>query len=136
MAGSDPVLEELHSALGDGLLGIDVDQAGSTILVIDKGSIRDACRLLRDGDEKFIHLSGVWGVDYSELGLEPRFAVVYYLYSPSSKRRLGLKVPVDESEAVVPSVVEIFPGADWHERETFDMFGIEFDGHPNLERIL
>ncbi len=136
MAGSDPAVEALAAALGDGLLGVDTDRAGATILIVDRGCVRDACRLLRDGDEKFVHLSGVWGVDYSGMGLEPRFAVVYYLYSPSSRRRVALKVPVDESDAVVPSVVEVFPGANWHERETFDMFGIRFDGHPNLERIL
>lgn len=136
MAGSDPAVEALATALGDSLLGADEDRAGSTIVVVDRGAIRDACRLLRDGEERFVHLSGVWGVDYLDMGLEPRFAVVYYLYSPSSRRRLGLKVPVEESDPAVPSVVEIFPGANWHERETFDMFGIQFEGHPSLERIL
>ena len=88
------------------------------------------------GDEKFTHLSSVWGMDYSAMGLEPRFAVVYYLYSPSSRRRIALKVPVEESDPVVPSVVDIWPGANYHEREAFDMFGIRFEGHPNLTRIL
>lgn len=136
MAGSNQVVERLAEALRDGLLAVDEDRAGSTILIVDRVAIREACRLLRDGEEKFTHLSSVWGVDYLDMGLEPRFAVVYYLYSPSSRRLLGLKVPVDESDPVVPSVVDVFPGADWHERETFDMFGIHFDGHPNLERIL
>ncbi len=133
---SDPVVEIVRTAVGEGLLGIGTDRAGTTILVVDKRSLLQACRLLRDGDEKFAHLSSVWGVDYSEMGLEPRFAVVYYLYSPSSRRRLALKVPVEESDLVVPSVVEIWPGANYHERETFDMYGIRFEGHPNLTRIL
>ncbi len=136
MAGSDPVVEALSVALGDALLGINEDRAGTPLLVVDRGSIREACRLLRDEGEQFVHLSGVWGVDYLDMGLEPRFAVVYYLYSPTSKRRVGLKVPLEESDPVVPSVVDVFPGANWHERETFDMFGIQFEGHPNLERIL
>ncbi|MCL4371441.1 MAG: NADH-quinone oxidoreductase subunit C [Chloroflexi bacterium] len=103
---------------------------------MDRASIAEACRRLRDGEGKFAHLSGIWGVDYLGMGLEPRFAVVYQLYSPLEKRRVRLKVPVEESDPVVPSVVDVFPGANWHERETFDMFGIRFEGHPNLTRIL
>lgn len=136
MAGSDTAVNAIAVAVGEGLLGVDVDRAGTTVLVVDRGSIREVCRLLRGGEEKFVHLSGVWGVDYQGMGLEPRFAVVYYLYSPSSRRRMGIKVPVEESDPTVPSVVEIFPTANWHERETFDMFGIRFEGHPDLRRIL
>ena len=133
---SDPAVDAVAAAIGEGLLGVDTDRAGTSVMVVDRGSLLEACRLLRDGDEKFAHLSSVWGVDYSAMGLEPRFAVVYYLYSPSSRRRIALKVPVEESDPVVPSVVEIWPGANFHERETFDMFGIRFEGHPNLTRIL
>lgn len=136
MAVSDPMIEALSTAVGEGLLGADTDRAGATIAIVERGSLLKACELLRDGDERFVHLSGVWGVDYQAMGLAPRFAVVYYLYSPSSRRRFGIKVPLEESDAVVPSVVGIWPGANWHERETYDMFGIRFEGHPDHTRIL
>ncbi len=136
MAGSEAVIQAVGAAIGEGLLGVDEDRDGAPILIVDRGSIRETCRLLRDGDGKYVHLSGVWGIDYLGMGLEPRFAVVYYLYSPSLRQRIALKVPVEEHDAVVPSVVELFPGANWHERETFDMYGIRFEGHPNLTRIL
>ncbi len=135
MEGSDPIVDVMAEALGEGLLGIQSDR-GQTTLIVDRGSLLKACRLLRDGEEKFVHLSGVWGVDYLGMGLEPRFAVVYYLYSPTSRRRMALKVPLEESDPVLPSLVGVFPAANWHERETFDMFGIRFEGHPNLARIL
>ncbi|MGE5619838.1 MAG: NADH-quinone oxidoreductase subunit C [Sphingomonadaceae bacterium] len=136
MAGSEALVQTVREAVGDGLLGVDEDRAGTPVLIVERDFIREVCRLLRDGDWKYVHLSGVWGVDYLAMGLEPRFAVVYYLYSPSLRQRIAIKVPVEESDAVVPSVVELFPGANWHERETFDMYGIRFDGHPNLTRIL
>ena len=136
MASSDPMVETLSAAIGEGLLALQTDKVGTPIAVVDRNSLLDACQLLKDGDEKFAHLSSVWGLDYSELGLEPRYAVVYYLYSPSSRRRFALKVPLEESDPVLPSVVGIWPGANWHERETYDMYGIRFEGHPDLTRIL
>ncbi len=83
-------------------------------------------------DYKF--LSSVAGVD---LGLEadPRFEVVYHLYSMSQPHRLRLKVRVNEDEPV-PTVISVWKAADWYERETYDLFGIPFDGHPNLRRIM
>ena len=135
MDGSDRTVEAIAAAMGEALLGIQTDR-GETTLVVDKGSIRKICRVLRDGYERFVHLSDVCAVDYLGMGLEPRFAVVYHLYSPTAGRRLRLKVPVEESDPAVPSVVEVWPAANWQEREVFDMFGIRFDGHPNLTRIL
>ena len=65
-----------------------------------------------------------------------RFALVYHFYSTSHKHRLRLVAPVDESEARVDSLTSLWPGADWLEREVWDMFGIDFKGHPDLRRIL
>ncbi len=73
------------------------------------------------------------GVDYSNR--EQRFEVVYHLLSLSQNARIRIKVTTDE-ETSVPSVTEVFPAANWYERETFDMYGILFDGHPDLRRIL
>ena len=65
-----------------------------------------------------------------------RFAVVYHFYSTDHKHRLRLVVPVEESEAELDSLTPLWPGADWLEREVWDMYGIRFSGHPNLKRIL
>jgi NADH-quinone oxidoreductase subunit C len=75
----------------------------------------------------------VTAVDY--LGSVPRFEVVYHLYSSSRNHRLRLKVRVPEDAPRVPSVTSVWRGANWLERETYDMYGIRFDGHPNLTRI-
>lgn len=85
----------------------------------------------------FDFLSDLCAVDYLER--EPRFEVVYHLTDMRRRRRLRVKLPVPADGAnspKVPSVTSIWPTADWHERETFDMFGIVFEGHPDLRRIL
>ena len=66
---------------------------------------------------------------------EQRFEVVYHLYSLQHKHYIRLQVPVEEEQPVVPSVTGVWAGANWHERETFDMFGIRFTGHPDLRRM-
>ena len=78
------------------------------------------------------YLVDVIGMDH--FAAEPRFEVVYHLYSIPNRYRLRLKVRLDEEEAI-PTVSGIWPAADWPERETYDMYGIQFEGHPNLKRI-
>lgn len=105
----------------------------TTILVKSDDTVR-ACRHLKeDPDLRYDFLSDLTAVD--RLGEHPRFDVVYHLYSLQFKRRIRLKVQVEEGEAV-PSVTSVWSTADWHEREVFDMFGISFEGHPDLRRIL
>jgi len=70
------------------------------------------------------------------VGEEYRFEVVDHLYSPAHNHRVRLKVPLVEAEAVVDSVADVWPAADWFEREVWDLFGIRFTGHPNLKRIM
>ena len=94
--------------------------------------IVEAMRTLRDA-EKFEMLIDVCGADYPER--ERRFDVVYHLLSLSRNLRIRVKVETDEDTAV-PSVTPVYPNADWYERETFDMYGVFFDGHPDLRRIL
>ncbi|HYU16653.1 MAG TPA: NADH-quinone oxidoreductase subunit C [Candidatus Acidoferrum sp.] len=90
---------------------------------------------LRDDPElDFAMLSWLGGVDH--LPREPRFEVVYSLLSLSRNARVHLKLQVSEEHPRVPSVVPVWPTANWHERETFDFYGIEFTGHPDLTRIL
>lgn len=79
-------------------------------------------------------LTDLCGVDY--LGQAPRFMVVYQLYNVSSKERLRIKVPVEESDATVDTVCRVWGTANWLERECWDLLGISFNGHPDLRRIL
>jgi NADH-quinone oxidoreductase subunit C len=87
-----------------------------------------------DSDHNFEMLSWIAGVDW--LPREPRFEVVYGLVSISHRQRMNLRVKVSEENPRVPSVVSVWPTADWHERETYDFYGIVFTGHPDLRRIL
>jgi NADH-quinone oxidoreductase subunit C len=91
-------------------------------------------RLREDRELSLDVLSSVTATDWP--GREPRFWVAYELYSASRHHRLRVKVGLAEDDARLPSVTSRFPTADWHERETFDFFGIEFTGHPDLRRIL
>ncbi|HXX40429.1 MAG TPA: NADH-quinone oxidoreductase subunit C [bacterium] len=94
--------------------------------------IVDVCRWLRDNPEfDMAVLEYVSAVD-----LPDRFDVVYHLVSLTRSHNVTLKVPVPKGDAHLPSVVGIWRGADWHERETYDLFGIAFDGHPDLRRIM
>ena len=92
-------------------------------------------RFLKEREEfAFDFLTDLCGVDY--LPASPRFQIVYHLYSLKHKHRLRVKVAVEENDPVVDSCISLWAGADWHERECFDLFGIIFKGHPNLQRIL
>jgi NADH-quinone oxidoreductase subunit C len=93
------------------------------------------CEFLKDDPETgFDFLSFVCAVDY--LPREPRFEVVYQLYSTKTHKRFRLKTRIGSQDATVPSVTSLWPTADWHERETFDLMGISFQDHPDLRRIL
>jgi NADH-quinone oxidoreductase subunit C len=105
---------------------------GELTLIAQLPQIVGAMRTLRD-DHGFQVLVDVCGVDYPER--ERRFDVVYHLLSLTRNLRIRVKLETDEDTAV-PSVTEIYPNADWYEREAFDMYGIFFEGHPDLRRIL
>jgi NADH-quinone oxidoreductase subunit C len=91
-------------------------------------------RFLRDDPRcQFVSLIDITAVDWPSRA--QRFDVVYHLLSPKQNLRIRVKVAVDEDTAV-PSVIEVFPGADWFERETYDLYGIVFANHPDLRRIL
>jgi NADH-quinone oxidoreductase subunit C len=93
-----------------------------------------ALSVLRDhADLQFQQLMDVCGADYPQR--PKRFDVVYHLLSMTKNRRVRVKVQTDE-DTPVPSVVSVYPGADWFERETFDMYGVFFEGHPDLRRLL
>jgi NADH-quinone oxidoreductase subunit C len=92
-------------------------------------------KYLRD-EAAFDLLADVTAIDWAE-GVSPRFTMVYHLLSTTSHAYLRVAADcVNDAEPSVPSVVSLWPGANWHERETYDMFGIKFEGHPDLRRIL
>ena len=103
-------------------------------IVISKDRIVDVCLFLRNDEElRFDSLRDVSGTDQYKPG--GRFEIVYNLYSIKNKFRLRLRVRVSENNLHVPSVTSVWPTANFEERETYDMFGIIFDGHPDLRRI-
>ena len=116
------------SAMEDGITYL-----GQLTLYIKPSSIVDVCRYLKN-EQKFVRLSGVTALDW--LPKEPRFEVVYELYSLTLAIHLRLKLRISEDPGTVDTVSDIWPTANWHEREMFDMMGIKFNGHPDLRRIL
>ncbi|MFA7496691.1 MAG: NADH-quinone oxidoreductase subunit C [Acidithiobacillus sp.] len=130
----------LSAELGETLLNMVVDRDELTVELTAE-SLHKTCLWLRDDPQcAFDLLIDVCGVDYADYGEGswegPRFAVVYHLLSLQHKQRLRLRVYAEEEMPLVPSVVDIWAAANWFEREAFDLYGILFDGHPDLRRIL
>ncbi len=112
---------------------------GELTIEVDAADLVGACERLRDDEAlSFEILIDLCAVDYLEYdGHEgPRFAVVYHLLSIRHNQRLRLRVWLDEEALRLPTVTTVWNSADWYEREAFDLFGILFDGHPDLRRIL
>ncbi len=130
-------LEELSSHIEATLPGAVQRRTialGELTLVVSPADIVRALTALRDDRQcLFEVLIDICGVDYPER--EKRFDVVYHLLSPRRNLRIRLKCETDEDTAV-PSAVEVFPAANWFEREAYDMYGILFSGHPDLRRLL
>ncbi len=106
---------------------------GETTLMVSREQIGEMTRFCRD-QLAFNFLTDISSVD--NMGEEPRFEVVYELYSFERGQHLRLKLTVSEDDLSVPTVSGIWPTANWHEREIYDMMGISFSGHPDLRRIL
>ena len=129
------IVESIRRAFPEAILEEEIF-CDETTLVIRLADLVGVAGLLRDDpDLAYAILMDCCGLDRSQLGQQPRFAVVYQLYSLQHNRSLRLLVPVAEDEAV-PSLTGIWPGANWYEREVYDMFGVSFAGHPELRRIL
>lgn len=155
----------LHTKLKQFIQSLEIVD-GEITLEIASQHLCDVCLLLRDDDElQFNMLIDVCGVDYLRYGFtdwttdaatdigfsrgveasephrvvewnKPRFAVVYHLLSLPNNSRLRLRTFVDNDDLIIDSVIDIWNSANWFEREAFDLFGILFDGHPDLRRIL
>ena len=110
---------------------------GELTININKDYIQRVAEFLcEDKETAFDYLSDLCGVDLSRLDGSSNFEVVYHLYSMELNHRLRLKVKIPASKPRIDTVINVWKTADWHEREAYDMFGIIFNGHPNLQRIL
>jgi NADH-quinone oxidoreductase subunit C len=129
-----PAVARLLGWNRDAVQAVKFDRDEMTI-VVDRSALRDAARLLREDPAcPFNFLSDITCVDWYPA--EPRFEVIYHFLSIPKKERVRLKVRLDASSPVIDSLTLLWPGADFFEREVFDLFGIRFAGHPNLRRIL
>jgi NADH-quinone oxidoreductase subunit C len=134
LPSEERLLPQVRALLGDRVRESHCHRGDETIIV-DAADIVGVLEALRDDSElDFEILMDLCGVDY--LPRRPRFEVVYHLCSYRKRHRLRVKVQVDEREPVVPTVSHLWPGANWFEREAYDMFGIRFEEHPDLRRLL
>ena len=138
MSGAE-ILQRLRDRFGTTVVDTH-EYRGDATAVIERTVLLDVLRFCRDEPAlSFDVLMDLTGADYLKYpGREdgPRFEVVYHLHSLPHNHRVRLKVRVDEDDAVVPSAVELWPIANWLEREVWDMFGVRFAGHPDLRRLL
>jgi NADH-quinone oxidoreductase subunit C len=138
---NDTLTESLKAAFGERLTSVEATH-GMVTAVVRAGDLLAVMRELRDRPEfAFDQLTDLCGVDYSNYGDRawdgPSYAVVYHLLSMVHNRRVRVRVfAVDDDFPVVDSVIDVWPSANWFEREAFDLFGIMFTGHPDLRRIL
>jgi len=133
-AAEKPVVRRLRERNPHWVAAV-VEFRGELTVEIPREHLRDACEFLAaDPALKFAFLSDVTGVDRSPI--EPRFEVNYHLVSIEHRERLRVKVRASSDAPNVPSVVAVWPTANWHEREVFDLLGVRFEGHPDLRRIL
>lgn len=123
----------IAGSLGSSVLGYNV-AFGELTVAVARDAIVEVVSFLRDDPScRFVAIVDVCGVDYPEREL--RFDVVYHLLSPFTNRRIRIKLEADEVTPV-PSIAGVFPGADWYEREAYDLYGMLFSEHPDLRRIL
>lgn len=128
------VVERLRAALPDEI-GETSEFRGQLNVYVKREAIVRVAGWLRDDPElNYNFLENLCAVDY--LGRDPRFEVVYHLLSHKNHHRVCLKIGLPENDPSAPSLIGLWPTANWQEREAYDMFGISFSGHPGLYRIL
>jgi len=134
MSQIEQAVQALQKSFQDKVLSVE-EFRGQTTVNLDRAVILDACKLLHDDEAlQFDFLAALTAVDYWPQ--DPRFSVVYQLYSIPKRVFLALCVPLQNESAEIDTVESIYANANWHEREIFDMFGITFKGHSDLRRIL
>ncbi len=130
-APNDGVAESVRALIGDAWLD-SFEAVGELTVLVKREGIADALRALRD-ELEYQQLMDIAGIDFPQR--PERFEVAYMLLSVTRNHRIRLKLSTDE-DTPVPSVTSLFPNAGWYEREVYDMFGVLFDGNPDLRRIL
>ncbi|MDF2812133.1 MAG: NADH-quinone oxidoreductase subunit [Microvirga sp.] len=125
--------DHVAASLGEAVTASAIAYDELTVVVRAEDIVRAVTFLRDDPRCRFVSFLDICGVDYP--GREQRFDVVYHLLSPHLNHRIRLKVETDEVNPV-PSIIDVFPAANWFEREAYDMYGILFSGHPDLRRIL
>lgn len=128
--------EAVKNKFPDAVTEIHNHRGDETVIVRREDFVCVVKFLKSDPEFDFNMLIDLTAVDRVGMKLKPRFEVVYHFYSLAKNHRLRLKIQVEEKDAWVPTLTGLWPIADWLERETWDMFGIRFDGHPNLKRLL
>jgi NADH-quinone oxidoreductase subunit C len=128
----NPIAAAVEGFDADAIQAAKLDR-GELTLEIAAGKITSVCGFLKY-DQKFVRLSTVTAVD--RYPAEPRFEVVYHLHSVEQNERVRLKCRLRGEDPVIESVTGVWRGANWYEREVFDLFGIKFLGHPDLRRIM
>jgi NADH-quinone oxidoreductase subunit C len=125
--------EKIVAGLADSAIGHSIAFDQLTVAVKAE-KIVEIVKYLRDEPSlRFINITDVTAVDYP--GREKRFDVIYHFLSPTLNTRVRLRAEADETTQV-PSIIDVFPGADWFERETYDLYGVIFIGHPDMRRLL
>jgi len=131
----EKIYEALVGQFGEVVLGFDTQLAGDPSIHIASSAIADVCQYLAGTDTlAFDSLMCLSGVDLS--ARDEELAIVYHLYAMRHRHSVVLKTTVPKTESRLPSVSHIWKTADWHERETYDLYGILFEGHTDLRRIL
>ena len=125
--------QHIASSLGEAITSQVVAYDELTVIARAQDIVRVVSFLRDDPECRFIAFIDIAGVDYP--GREKRFDVVYHFLSPQWNRRVRVKVEADDVNPV-PSIIDLFPGANWFEREVYDLYGVLFSGHPDLRRIL
>jgi NADH-quinone oxidoreductase subunit C len=133
---SKAALEAIQRKFGSDVLSFHADQGDETVVIRRERLLAVAEFAAKDPALAFDLLTDVTAVDYLMQRRTPRFEVVYHLLSLAMRKRLRIKVPVAEEDPVVPSVTRLWKSAGWMEREVWDLYGLRFDGHPDLRRIL
>jgi NADH-quinone oxidoreductase subunit C len=131
--GQETLIEEIRTKLGPAVEGV-ADSFGDTVLVLRADAVRSAMAALLEPPFAYEVLLDLTCVDFA--AGEGRFELVYHLYSMSRNVRLRLKASLPAADPAVETLVGLWKNADWLEREVFDMFGVRFEGHPYLKRIL
>ncbi len=137
MSEAIEAVTKLKERFPESVVGYQTDRAGESVVSIKAADLIPVSKFLRD-ELKYNYLVDVTAIDRLKLGQQPRFVTVYQLHSmekPLERIRIKAEIP-DDSNPEVDSVVDVWPTANWHEREAYDMFGIKFKGHPDLRRIL